>query len=97
MWTHPVLDPCNFRRKNPDAAHLLTTFVLQTRLEILQRKLFRERQKELEELYPNDYGKILDNFYLHIMGKRKDREFLQYFICSVNAITLQLQFYRRQN
>lgn len=61
-------DPCNFRRKNSDAKHLITTFVTQTRLEILQRKLFRERQKEMEEMYSTEETALVDNFYLHIMG-----------------------------
>ena len=68
---------CDFNRTNSNAKHLLTTFVLQTRLEILQRKLFRTRIDERKTYFSPEANKMLENFYLHIMGRANKLELFE--------------------
>ena len=70
-------DACNFKRKNSSAKFIMTTFVLQTRLEMLQRALFRERLDQQKDLFSAHENEILDNFHLHLMGRANKTELFE--------------------
>ena len=76
-FTMTPSNSCHFNRTDPKSEHLMTTFVLQTRLEILQRKLFRKRISEHEQYYSPDENAMLDNFYLQIMGRANKLELFE--------------------
>jgi hypothetical protein len=75
--------PCRPEREDPKANFQITSFLVQTRYELLQRKLFREQL-----LKDGDEGKekglnrfhlhSKNNFYFHIMGRANKRELYEY-------------------
>ena len=75
--------PCKPEREDAKANLQITTFLVQTRYELLQRKLFREQLKKDKDyceeegchLY-NLYNK--HNFYYHLMGRANKRELYEY-------------------
>ena len=75
--------PCRPEREDPKANLQITTFLVQTRYELLQRKLFREqllkdgderKEKELSRFHLHSKN----NFYFHIMGRANKRELYEY-------------------